>query len=71
MNITRGDRLSISGEPWVVCAVGARAGKRVYVHVKSETRGTHGKAGFIPAQECGWFDGEQLHASECLHDDTP
>ncbi len=57
-----GDSILRDGQPWVVVDVGALVNGRVYLHLKSTTRGVQGKAGVIPVQECGWYDGTTLHA---------
>ncbi len=62
INTKRGDTVELAGESWRVVAVGAVSGERTYVHLAHTKRGTQGRAGFIPVQQCGWFDGAQLHA---------
>jgi len=59
--VKQGDKVEIDSEAWKVVGVGATAGKRTYVHLAHTTRGTQGRAGFIPIQSCGWFDGAKLH----------
>jgi hypothetical protein len=62
-SMKHGDNISIDGEAWRVLSVGATCGERTYVHVAHPTKGKQGKAGFIPVQSCGWFDGLTLHDS--------
>lgn len=58
-----GDQIALDSDTWLISAVGAATNGRVYLHVRHPTRGSRGKAGFIPAQECGWYDGSSLQAS--------
>jgi hypothetical protein len=57
----RGDEIEIGGETWKIVAVGATCDARTYLHLAHTSRGTQGRAGFIPIQQCGWFDGAELH----------
>ena len=61
--VKRGDTVAIAGETWKVVAVGATHKKRTYGHIAHPTRGTQGRAGFIPVQQCGWYDGTELHGA--------
>lgn len=59
--LQHGDLVTIDGDTWKIVGIGAKANERVYLHVAHTSRGTQGKAGFIPVQSCGWYDGQTLH----------